>query len=221
MKLTKRALAEKVSNQKGMTLLEIIIALGIVGVVSAGVVTLAQRAIDSQNMTAAVQSLNTIQIAATQTYRGNGTYPAFEAADPSRATQNLVGLGRVSESEAKNPFTGDMIPFITFGKADTTDNKAFGLAMEGLTQDQCKQLITNAGEMFPFIQVQNTANATQPTGTYQTTQANAAATVGIIKSVAIGSVNLDMSNLDHTEALCGGPDEAAEGAMYSVIFGNS
>ena len=221
MKLTKRVLAEKVSNQKGMTLLEIIIALGIVGVVSAGVVTLAQRAIDSQNMTAAVQSLNTIQIAATQTYRANGSYPPFETTTPDRATQNLVSLGRVSESEAKSPFTGGMIPFITFDKAETDDNKAFGLAMEGLTQDQCKQLIANAGDMFPFIEVQKEEKATQPTGTYQKTAAVATNTVGIIKSVAIGSVNLDMSNLDHTEALCGGTDEAAAAAMYSVIFGSS
>lgn len=221
MKTINRMLAKKVKNQKGMTLLEIIIALGIVGVVSAGVVTLAQRAIESQNMTAAVQSLNTIQIAATQTYRGNGSYPAFETDDPTRATTNLVGLGRVSESEAKNPFTGSVIPFMTFGKSASNDNKAFGLAIEGLTQDQCKQLITNAGEMFPYIEVQATATATQPSSLYQKTAATAANGVGVIKSVAIGSVNLDMSNLDHTEALCGGPSDEAKSKPYSVIFGNS
>ena len=61
---------KKQAKKQGMTLLEIIIALGIIGVVSAGVVLLAQRAIDSQNMTKAVQQLNSIQIAMTQTYRG-------------------------------------------------------------------------------------------------------------------------------------------------------
>ena len=221
MKLTNRVLAKKIKNQKGMTLLEIIIALGIVGVVSAGVVTLAQRAIDSQNITAAVQSLNTIQIAATQTYRGNGTYPAFEAGARDRATANLVGLGRLSEKESKNPFSGEVIPFITFAKSATGDNKAFGLAMEGLTQEQCRQVITNAGDMFPFIKVYNTAVAAQPSELYQTTAANAVNTTGIIKSVAPGSVNLDMSNLDHTEALCGGSAEEASGAIYSVLFGSS
>ncbi|CSC37968.1 toxin co-regulated pilin A [Vibrio cholerae] len=48
------------------------------GVVSAGVVTLAQRAIDSQNMTKAAQNLNSVQIAMTQTYRSLGNYPATE-----------------------------------------------------------------------------------------------------------------------------------------------
>ncbi|HGP5318343.1 TPA: toxin-coregulated pilus major pilin TcpA, partial [Vibrio cholerae O1] len=75
---------DKKTGQEGMTLLEVIIVLGIMGVVSAGVVTLAQRAIDSQNMTKAAQNLNSVQIAMTQTYRSLGNYPA--TANASAAT---------------------------------------------------------------------------------------------------------------------------------------
>lgn len=81
---------DKKTGQEGMTLLEVIIVLGIMGVVSAGVVTLAQRAIDSQNMTKAAQNLNSVQIAMTQTYRSLGNYPA--TANANAATQLANGL---------------------------------------------------------------------------------------------------------------------------------
>lgn len=98
---------DKKTGQEGMTLLEVIIVLGIMGVVSAGVVTLAQRAIDSQNMTKAAQSLNSIQVALTQTYRGLGNYPATaDATAASKLTSGLVSLGKISSDEAKNPFIG-------------------------------------------------------------------------------------------------------------------
>lgn len=202
-------------KQKGMTLLEIIIALGIIGVVSAGVVVLAQRAIDAQNMTKATQAVNTIQIAMTQTYRNLGRYPApTGAAGEATVARALVGLGRVAEDDIKNAFTGEDVVIHAFSKIAEGDNKAFAIAYNGLTLDQCRQLVTNTIDMFPYIEI-----ADAPTGPYQTEAAAAAAGTGILKSPT-GGVNLDLANVAHIQNLCSG-GAAAAGATYTVLLGNS
>ena len=206
-------------KQKGMTLLEIIIALGIIGVVSAGVVVLAQRAIDAQNMTKVTQSANAIQIAMTQTYRGLGSYPtdATTSAEGQRVSQSLLRLGRVAEDDIRNPFTGNIVPVMTFGRATEVDNKAFGIAYEGLTLDQCRQLVTNTIEMFPYIQVTAEAVAPKPTGPFMTEGSAGINGVGVIKSPSGVATNFNMTDLRHVENLCGND----EGAFFSVTLGNS
>ena len=220
MKKFQRTLLRKammgMKKQKGMTLLEIIIALGIIGVVSAGVVVLAQRAIDAQNMTKATQAVNTIQIAMTQTYRNLGRYPApTGTAGEATVARALVGLGRVAEDDIKNAFTGEDLVIHAFPKFAPGDNKAFAIAYNGLTLDQCRQLVTNTIDMFPYIEI-----ADAPTGPYQTE--GALAGTGILKSPA-GGVNLDLANVAHIQNLCsgGGDDAAAAGATFTVLLGNS
>ncbi|QGF30962.1 alkaline phosphatase [Vibrio cholerae O395] len=145
---------DKKTGQEGMTLLEVIIVLGIMGVVSAGVVTLAQRAIDSQNMTKAAQSLNSIQVALTQTYRGLGNYPATaDATAASKLTSGLVSLGKISSDEAKNPFIGTNMNIFSFPR-NAAANKAFAISVDGLTQapDSYTQ-VASWTEPFPFCPV--------------------------------------------------------------------
>ncbi|EGR2475240.1 type IV pilus major pilin [Vibrio cholerae] len=208
---------DKKTGQEGMTLLEVIIVLGIMGVVSAGVVTLAQRAIDSQNMTKAAQSLNSIQVALTQTYRGLGKYPTAAAAgDAAKLTAGLVSLGKISSDEAKNPFTGSDMNIFSFPRNSAAD-KAFAISVEGLTQAQCKTLITSVGDMFPYIAVKAgaTSLAVADLGDFETSPAKAADGVGVIKSIAPAGVNLNLTTITHVEKLCTGD------APFIVAFGNS
>lgn len=207
---------DKKTGEEGMTLLEVIIVLGIMGVVSAGVVTLAQRAIDSQNMTKAAQNLNSVQIAMTQTYRSLGNYPATANANAATQLANgLVSLGKVSADEAKNPFTGTAMGIFSFPR-NSAANKAFAITVGGLTQAQCKTLVTSVGDMFPFINVKEGAfAAVADLGDFETSVADAATGAGVIKSIAPGSANLNLTNITHVEKLCTGT------APFTVAFGNS
>ncbi len=207
---------DKKTGQEGMTLLEVIIVLGIMGVVSAGVVTLAQRAIDSQNMTKAAQNLNAVQVSMTQTYRALGNYPATaDIAAATKLTSGLVSLGKISSDEAKNPFTGTNMNIFAFPR-NSAPNKAFAIAVDGLTQAQCKTLITSVGDMFPYVLIKSagTIGFTDLTD-FETTQAKAADGVGVIKSIAPGGTNLKLTEIAHVEALCTGT------APFGVAFGNS
>ncbi|HFG1709240.1 TPA: type IV pilus major pilin [Vibrio cholerae] len=207
---------DKKTGQEGMTLLEVIIVLGIMGVVSAGVVTLAQRAIDSQNMTKAAQSLNSVQVALTQTYRGLGQYPVTgDATAAAKLTSGLVSLGKISVDEAKNPFTGGNMNIFSFPRNGAA-NKAFAITVDGLTQAQCKTLVTSVGDMFPYIAIKaGAAIALADLGDFETTDAKAVDGVGVIKSISPSSVNLSLTEITHVEKLCTGT------APFGVAFGNS
>ena len=207
-------------KQKGMTLLEIIIALGIIGVVSAGVVVLAQRAIDAQNMTKATQAVNSIQIAMTQTYRNLGKYPQpTDRANALRVSQGLAGMGRVGADDLKNAFTGAEVPVFGLDRVREGDEKAFALAYEGLTLAQCRQLVSNTAEMFPYIEIQTEAESTPPAGMLNT---NATGTgTGIIKSIG-GGAQLNLADVTQVGQLCSGApaEDGTVADTFSVLLGN-
>ena len=219
MQFKNYALAKKTKNQKGMTLLEVIITLGIFGVISVGVLRLTRVAVESNNMGSLIESLNSLRFNGIQTYRSAGRYPTWDANFPNATTLALIKLGKVSQKDGINPFNNDIIPFITFGKTNTRDRKAFALAVENLTQNECKALITKTADTFSYIAVEPQENANYRTEPYEEAVANAANPLGVIKSVAVGSVNLNLSNLDHTENLCGGPSDEAGRAAYTVYLG--
>ncbi|MEZ2757351.1 type II secretion system protein [Providencia vermicola] len=58
-----------------MTLLEIIIVLGIIGTIAAGVVVLAQRAFDSRAISDVVSNTNTVRVAMKDAYQRAAGYP--------------------------------------------------------------------------------------------------------------------------------------------------
>ena len=214
------AFAKQTKNQKGMTLLEILIALGIIGFVAAGAIALAQIALESQNMNTLVQSLNTLRFAGIQTYRTAGRYPAWDANNPNRTTFALIRLGKAADKDGINPFNNDMIPFVTFGKNSGDDRKAFALAMENLSQDECKSLVTKSAHMFSYIAIEKGTNANYRDTPYEKAIANAANSIGVIKSEAPGSINLDLSNMTHAANLCGGSSDEARQSAYTVYLGS-
>ncbi len=209
---------DKKTGQEGMTLLEVIIVLGIMGVVSAGVVTLAQRAIDSQNMTKAAQNVNNVQVAMTQTYRGLGTYPASGTTVLGTQLSNgLVNLGKLSADDVKNPFSGSVMPVQSFARNGAA-NKAFAIVVDGLTGAQCKQLVTSVGDMFPYVAVKAAGGFATAIDDFETVQANAAdKAAGVKKSIAAGSVNLNLADITHVENLC----HSDIGNSFAVALGNS
>lgn len=163
-------------KQRGMTLLEIIIVLGIIGTIAAGVVVLAQRAYDSKAMTDLTTNINTIRTAMKDAYGSTGIYPvpagtATAALNDQTITGaeglkvpigKLIALGKLSREEAKNNISND---FISAGAGNISAagvQKGYFIEINGLSQQQCRNVLLQAGNSFDYVEATNDA----PAGAY-------------------------------------------------------
>ncbi|EAT6811379.1 type IV pilus major pilin [Salmonella enterica] len=163
-------------KQRGMTLLEIIIVLGIIGTIAAGVVILAQRAYDSKAMTDLTTNINTIRTAMKDAYGSTGIYPLptgsataqlnddtiNETAGQATPIGKLIALGKLSRDEAKNNISND---YISAGAGNVSANgvqKGYFIEINGLNQQQCRNILLQAGNSFDYVEVTNDA----PAGAY-------------------------------------------------------
>ncbi|HBA6391861.1 TPA: type IV pilus major pilin [Escherichia coli] len=161
----KLAKYHELRKQRGMSLLEVIIVLGIIGTIAAGVVILAQRAFDSRTVSELVSNTNTIRVAMKDAYQRDGKYPAY--ADPLNLTADtikkggngvpvaqLVQLGKLTPDEARNAISGD---YIGIGGAKTsagsTENKGFAIELNGLSQEQCRSILGQVGNNWEYVKV--------------------------------------------------------------------
>ncbi|HGS4569404.1 pilus assembly protein [Vibrio cholerae] len=166
---------KEAKKQRGMTLLEVIIVLGIIGTIAAGVVVLAQRAFDSRTVSEVVQNTNTIRVAIKDAYASTGSYPDAKTTEvlglnndtikttDAGATSALVRLGKVSIDEMRNKISGD---FYAIGAASTVaggdggrtaNKKGYVVEINGLTSEQCRNIITQIGNNWDYVQVANSA----------------------------------------------------------------
>lgn len=106
----KSAQYRELKKQKGVTLLEIIIVLGIIGIIAAGVVILAQRAFTSQDISDLTDNTNSVRVAMTEAYKDliNIRLALIQiqkqklGSRPHRtsAIVGLVKMGKIGPSEA-------------------------------------------------------------------------------------------------------------------------
>ncbi|ECI5748684.1 prepilin-type N-terminal cleavage/methylation domain-containing protein [Salmonella enterica subsp. enterica] len=170
-----------IKKQRGMTLLEIIIVLGIIGVIAAGVVILAQRAFDTKAMTDLSDNANTIRTAMKSAYGATGRYPAVDVTNTltitptnysvspnnGTATSKLMMLGKLSVNEAKNGISGNYILTGSAQIGTTTappdgTGPAYFVMLNGLDQTQCRNLLNQMGNTWDYVQVVDDS----PAGTY-------------------------------------------------------
>ncbi|ENK6899153.1 type IV pilus major pilin [Escherichia albertii] len=174
----KLAKYHELRKQRGMSLLEVIIVLGIIGTIAAGVVVLAQRAFDSRAVTELVTNTNTVRVAMKDAYQKSGSYPAYQSpleltGDTIKSTTaaipaaQLVQLGKITPDEVRNNISGD---FIGIGGATTSNGsqvlKGFALELNGLSQEQCRSILGQVGNNWEYVQV-----GTSGSGVYSITTA--------------------------------------------------
>ncbi|HHJ2746880.1 type IV pilus major pilin [Escherichia coli] len=166
----KLAKYHELRKQRGMSLLEVIIVLGIIGTIAAGVVILAQRAFDSRAISELVSNTNTIRVAMKDAYQRDGQYPAYESpleltsstikeGESGVVVAQLVQLGKLTVDEARNNISGD---FIGIGgaltSANATVNKGFIMELNGLSQEQCRSILGQVGNNWDYVEVANAAS---------------------------------------------------------------
>ncbi|HGS4651519.1 TPA: type IV pilus major pilin [Vibrio cholerae] len=216
---------KEAKKQRGMTLLEVIIVLGIIGTIAAGVVVLAQRAFDSRTVSEVVQNTNTIRVAIKDAYASTGSYPEAKNTDvialdnttiktaDAGATTALVKLGKVSVDEMRNKISGD---FYSIGAGSTVttgtgngNKKGYVVEINGLTTEQCRNIITQVGNNWDYVQVSNAA-----AGAY--TIANVTDMTGTVTTDKLRTLT-DAQNItpDLTVQTCTNP-----GASNSIILGS-
>lgn len=166
----KLAKYHELRKQRGMSLLEVIIVLGIIGTIAAGVVILAQRAFDSRAVSELVSNTNTIRVAMKDAYQRDGAYPDYmsplnldstsiKTTTDKIAVAQLVQLGKLTADEARNNISGD---FIGIGGGKTSENatvnKGFVMELNGLSQEQCRTILGQVGNNWDYVQVSNAAS---------------------------------------------------------------
>lgn len=181
----KVAKLKEMRKQRGVTLLEIIIVLGIIGVIAAGVVILAQRAFTAQDLSDIQNNANSIRTSMAEAFKDEAEYPAPTAtavtltkATVATATDlspivTLNKLGKISPNESFNGISGDVFQI---GNAivdnSSTSNKGFVVLVNGLDQETCRNLISQMGNQWDYVGV-------------------VAAPSGVDQSAALTSVALD------------------------------
>ncbi|EKE2869879.1 type II secretion system protein [Salmonella enterica] len=159
-------------KQRGMTLLEIIIVLGIIGTIAAGVVILAQRAFDSKAISDLVTNTNTVRTVIKETYGPSGVYPTTDSAGTLALTEAtikdtaqanvpiaaLVQLGKISTNEAKNNISSNFFNIGAATVGTATGNRAYFVEVNGLDQKQCRNILLQTGNQWDYVQVVTTGD---------------------------------------------------------------
>ncbi|WP_395313368.1 type IV pilus major pilin [Enterobacter sp. ECC-219] len=222
----KAAKLQEMRKQRGVTLLEIIIVLGIIGVIAAGVVILAQRAFTAQDLSDIQNNANSIRTSMTEAFKDEGSYPddkggivgltksTISKSDLDTPIVTLVKLGKISPDESFNGISNDAFQ-ITSAKLDDTSsqNKAFVLVVNGLETEECRNLISEMGNQWDYVEALNTgANAGATVASVDGRNLSVAKSGAILKTLVSGEI----SAADITASgICDG-----EGAANGVIFGS-
>lgn len=171
---TRKKLSEKLNRyrelkkQRGMTLLEIIIVLGIIGTIAAGVVILAQRAYDNKALTDVVTNTNVLRTAIKETWGPSGVYPDQRSDATVALTEGtiktvtgdnippiatLIRLGKISSSEAKNNISTNFFDIGNAHVGEGVGERAYFIEVNGLDQKQCRNIILQVGNQWDYVRI--------------------------------------------------------------------
>lgn len=167
------------SNKKirGLALLEILIAIGILGIISAGVATLASRTFEEQNASLINKSVTDLSMSLKKAFSRAGRYSGTE-----NDFVGLIAAGAISENSVTNPITNAYYGYTPIEKyAGAVSGSAFVITITGLSKTLCKKIVT--GPLVTDASYFAASLGTAPTLPTHFDEAPALATSGIIKTL--------------------------------------
>lgn len=221
----KAAKLQEMRKQRGVTLLEIIIVLGIIGVIAAGVVILAQRAFTAQDLSDIQNNANSIRTSMTEAFKDEGSYPtdtggvsgltkstiASSSLDTPIVT--LVKLGKISPDESFNGISNDAFQ-LTGAPLDSSssDKKGFVMLVNGLEKEECRNLISEMGNQWDYVESVKGKPAGATTPFDFTSNLSGAVSTTVLKTLTSGEILA--AAIVHDD-VC-----SDDGATNGVIFGS-
>jgi toxin co-regulated pilin len=134
-------------KEQGLALLEILIAIGILGIIAAGVATLASRTFEEQNANSINKQITDLSLSLKKAFQRSGGYKIVP--DSETTLNKLIATSAISIDSVRNPVTNNYYQFIPTKKysgGGTSNNDAFVLVIDGLSNSLCRKLAT--GSMF-------------------------------------------------------------------------
>lgn len=221
----KAAKLQEMRKQRGVTLLEIIIVLGIIGVIAAGVVILAQRAFTTQDLSDIQNNANSIRTSMTEAFKDQGSYPNSDTivgltkATIKTSTSNapivtLVKLGKISPDESFNGISNDAFQLGSATLDNTSsESKAFVLVVNGLATEECRNLVSEMGNQWDYVEtMQSGAPAGADVASLDGRNLSAAVAGSVLKSLTSGDITPAAIT---ATGICDG-----NGSSNGVIFGS-
>ncbi|QDO83328.1 type II secretion system protein [Shewanella psychropiezotolerans] len=124
---------------RGLALLEILIAIGILGLIAAGVATLASRTFEKQDLKDIQTDMTDVSIALQQVYSRAAQYVDTS----SLSVQEFADSKAIDPSVAINPLTNSAYLFsVAKVRATDTLDTGFVLGIDNANQTACNALIT-------------------------------------------------------------------------------
>ena len=152
--LNKGRVKNSKKKNQGIALIEMLIVIGIIGLITAGIVALSTSVFRGMDESEVIANLSTIKVKLQKGYKSQGDYAGL-----ARSASGAITLLEISDTQ--NPFGPDFVvgPVTTNGQ----ENGGATIKVAGLSMDSCQNILTTIDDnTFEYIALETAAAGTVP-----------------------------------------------------------